>query len=426
MPQLPENWKVEAFAEIADYATGRTPARNEAAYWNESAAIFPWVSISDMEEYGTVIDTSERVTVAASEKVFRGRIVPAGTLLMSFKLTIGRIATLGVPAFHNEAIISIYPRAGVDQRYLGYFLSQVDYCDHQDRQVKGQTLNQSKIDRIPVVLPPIGEQGKIADVLDAVRVGIKFQERLESASTELKRAAMRELFTRGLRGEPQKETEIGPLPESWEVVQLGSLGKIGNGTTPNRRQDRYWQGGTIPWITSGMMYEREITDSKSRVTHAALDECSLPLLQPGAVLMAIVGQGKTLGHCAILGIEATASRHVGFIQPKIDVVSPRFLRGYLESQYGYLRQLASGNGSTRGALTGAILKGLCIPLPSFDEQREVVAILDAIDRKIDLHKRKSAVLEELFQALLHKLMAGEIRVTDLDLSALQPAEGVAP
>ena len=169
------------------------------------------------------------------------------------------------------------------------------------------------------------------------------------------------------------------------------------------------------------MYERHIGTSDTHVTQDAMKECSLPLLQPGAVLIAIVGQGKTLGHCAILDVEATISRHVGFIQPQVELISSGYLRSYLESQYGWLRQLASGNGSTRGALTGALLKGLAVPLPALDEQRDIVIILDAIDRKIALHQQKRAVLEELFQSLLHKLMTGEIAVSDLDLSALSPA-----
>jgi type I restriction enzyme S subunit len=60
--------------------------------------------------------------------------------------------------------------------------------------------------------------------------------------------------------------------------------------------------------------------------------------------------------------------------------------------------------------------------PTIDEQQEIVAVLDVIDRKIDLHKRKRAVLDELFKSLLRKLMTGEIRVDDLDLSALQPSD----
>lgn len=425
MNELPAGWTVEPFSEVARYATGRTPARANPMFWERGVNPTPWVAISDMEEFGTITDPSESISTVALKDVFRERIVPAGTLLMSFKLTIGRVATLGVPACHNEAIISIYPRQGVDQRYLGYFLSQVDYTDHQDRQIKGNTLNQSKIDQIQVSLPPTDEQERIADVLDRCRLGISIERAAERTSEELKRAAMRELFSRGLRGEAQKETEIGLVPKSWEIAPLGSLGKIGNGTTPNRRNSAYWQGGTIPWITSGRMYERHLSTSDTCVTRAAIKECSLPLLQPGAVLIAIVGQGKTLGHCAILDVEATVSRHVGFIQPKAELIASGYLRSYLESQYGWLRQLASGNGSTRGALTGAILKSLAIPLPALGEQQEIVAILEALDRKISIHRQKRDLLEELFKALLHKLMTGQLRVADLDLSALTSAPAYA-
>ena len=80
------------------------------------------------------------------------------------------------------------------------------------------------------------------------------------------------------------------------------------------------------------------------------------------------------------------------------------------------------SGSTKGALTCAFLRGLPVPLPpTLDEQRDIVAILDAIDRKIDLHQRKRAVLDDLSKALLHKLMTGEIKVDELDLSALERA-----
>lgn len=422
MNELPKGWTVEPFSQIASYTTGRTPARANPAYWAKGERQVPWVAISDMEQYGTIVETAESVSALAFESVFRERIVPAGTLIMSFKLTIGRVATLGIPACHNEAIISIFPREVVDQRYLGYFLSQVDYTDHQDRQIKGNTLNQSKIDQIQVVLPPSNEQSRIADVLDKCRLGINTERAAEKTAEELKRACMHELFRRGLRGEPLKETEIGPVPESWEVVPLGSLGKIGNGSTPKKTVPAYWNDGTFPWLTSAKVYDREIEVADQFVTDVALAECHLPRVQPGAVLMAITGQGKTLGHCAVLRIEASINQHIAYLQTNTERAEPGFIRGYLETQYEYLRQVASGGGSTKGALTCAFLKGLPVPLPpTLDEQREIVTVLDALDRKIGLHQQKRGVLEELFKALMHKLMTGEIAVSDLDLSALSMA-----
>jgi type I restriction enzyme S subunit len=112
---------------------------------------------------------------------------------------------------------------------------------------------------------------------------------------------------------------------------------------------------------------------------------------------------------------------VAYVQTDTTRANPGFLRGYLETQYDYLRQVGAGGGSTKGALTCAFLRSLPVPLPPLAEQNEIAEVLDAIDAKIALHQQKRAVLEELFKALLHKLMTGEIDVNDLDLSALQPA-----
>ncbi len=307
----------------------------------------------------------------------------------------------------------------VNSRLLFYYLLHPEVRESIAGKMEGSTGRQRVPERVvleyPVPNPPKEEQDKIAAVLWKIQRAIEVEEKLTATARELKQAAMRQLFTRGLRGEAQQETEIGSIPESWEVVQLGSCARIGNGTTPNRQHAAYWQGGNIPWITSGRMYERRISGSETHVTQTALDECSLPLLQPGAILMAIVGQGKTLGHCAVLDSVATVSRHVGFIQLHDKNISPEFVRYYLEGQYEYLRQLAAGNGSTRAALTSAILRSFSIPLPKPQEQNEIVAILNATVSKISLHERKQAALQDLFKTMLHQLMTGEIRVADLEI-----------
>lgn len=265
------------------------------------------------------------------------------------------------------------------------------------------------------------EQRSVGALINQVRIASRSEAKQLQHAKTLKRTATTNLFAHGLRAEEQKETEIGRLPESWDVVPLGTLGKIGNGSTPKRSVPAYWNGGSFPWLTSAKVYDREIEIADQCVTDTALDECHLPKLQPGAVLMAITGQGKTLGHCAVLKIEATISQHVAYLQTDTEKADPGFIRGYLETQYDYLRQVAAGGGSTKGALTCAFLKGLQVPLPSKDDQRELVTLLDALDVKIDLHRQRRHVLETLSKSLLNKLMIGEIAVSDLDLSALPPA-----
>jgi type I restriction enzyme S subunit len=419
----PEGWRVLPLSEVADYRAGRTPARARPDYWPTSGEGVPWVAISDMTDFGIVRDTKECISATALQRVFRGESVPAGTLIMSFKLTIGRVATLGIDACHNEAIISIYPRHGIDRDFLGYFLSQVDYHALQDRQVKGNTLNRAKIDRIAISLPPLEEQLRITAVLDLVRQAIRLGEESLRTSRVLKRSVMNALFTRGLRNSAQKETEIGRVPANWDVVPLGSLGHVGNGSTPKKSVSEYWSGGTFPWLTSAKVHEREVSEADFFVTATAMQECHLPIVEPGAVLIAITGQGKTLGHCAVLRMQATINQHLAYVATDLAKANPSFIRGYLETQYDYLRQVGLGGGSTKGALTCAFLQSIPIPLPrTIREQDEIVAILDAIDQRITLHRRKRAVLNTLFKALLRKLMTGELRIADLDLSGLPASQ----
>jgi type I restriction enzyme S subunit len=319
---------------------------------------------------------------------------------------------------------------GHDPRFLFFYLLHPDVRHYTAERMEGTTARQRVPDDVFLDLPfprfDEGDQAAVADALELVQKGVDLCSKHETVLRDLKSVTMRELFTRGLRGEPQKETEIGPVPEGWNVVRLGSLGRIGNGSTPKKGVREYWDGGTFPWLNSAKVYDRNIVAANAHVTAVALKECHLPILKPGAVLVAITGQGKTLGHCAVLGIEATINQHLAYLQPDLEQTNPRYVAGYLETQYDYLRQVASGGGSTKGALTCAFLRDLPLPMPpTKDEQDEIAGVIDAIDHKIDLHRRKKAVLEELFKSLLHKLMTGEVRVADLDLSAL-PAPEAAP
>lgn len=115
---IPKSWVWIRFGHLANYIMGKTPPRAEEQWWGTGC---PWVSISDMPESGRITQTKESVTNSAVSEKFGGKIVQAGTLLMSFKLTVGRVSILDIDAVHNEAIISIYPFAdekNIIQQYL--------------------------------------------------------------------------------------------------------------------------------------------------------------------------------------------------------------------------------------------------------------------------------------------------------------------
>ena len=115
---IPDSWVWIRFGNLVNYSMGKTPPRAESEWWGGD---IPWVSIADMPESGHLHETKESVTPTAFDKKFGNKISPAGTLLMSFKLTVGRVSILDVDAVHNEAIISIHPLVddtGTEKMYL--------------------------------------------------------------------------------------------------------------------------------------------------------------------------------------------------------------------------------------------------------------------------------------------------------------------
>lgn len=360
--------------------------------------------------------------IAADVQSSKFRFVPGDVLYSKLRPYLDKAILADSDGICTTELLVLRANEGIDPRYLAAVVHAPDFIEHA---VAGTTGSQHprtswhQIAAFPIPVLKAEEQEFFAYIVWNVHRALRACESAMAAAQELKRAVMGEVFTRGLRGEALKDSEIGPVPESWDVVPLGGLGRVGNGSTPKKSIGDYWSGGTFPWLTSAKVYDRNIVKADQFVTELALSECHLPIVQPGAILIAITGQGKTLGHCAVLDIAATTNQHIAYIATNMSKAVPSFVRGYLETQYDYFRQVGSGGGSTKGALTCAFLRDLPIPLPpTLAEQSEITAILDAIDAKIDLHKRKKAVLEELFRALLHKLMTGTIRVADLELSAL--------
>jgi type I restriction enzyme S subunit len=426
---IPTDWSTEPLGRVARFTAGRTPPRANLSFWEGANRGIPWVAISDMENYGTITDTAETITPSAFEQVFRRRIVPAGTMLMSFKLTIGRVSTLGIDACNNEAIISIYPRKGVDQRYLGYYLSQIDYADHQDRQVKGNTLNQDKLNRVPVVLPSLIEQKQIADVLDFVQQSFKVQRRAQERAQDLKAAAMRELVTRGLRGEAQKETPFGLVPEGWGISLLDQCAEVQTGVAKGRKLADQ-ETIQVPYLRVANVQDGHLDLTEIKIIEIRRSELERYLLRTGDVVLTEGGDFDKLGRGFIWRREldlCVHQNHIFAVRPKCDELLPEFFAYLAQSAYGkaYFLQVAHKT-TNLACINTAKLKAFPVLIPTLDEQRDITTVLDAIDRKIDLHKRKKAALEELFKSLLDKLMTGAIRVADLDLSALEGSGASVP
>ena len=175
---LPTTWRWVHFGSIADFSAGRTPSRRDTSFWNKGD--FPWITIADMEDGGTIQVTKESVSDRARTDVFKSEPAALGTMIMSFKLTIGKIARLGIPAFHNEAIIAIRPYLKEIDPFLFKVLPDFARSGETKGAIKGATLNRESISNILIPLPPVAEQHRIVAKVDEL---MALFDRLEDAHT---------------------------------------------------------------------------------------------------------------------------------------------------------------------------------------------------------------------------------------------------
>ena len=187
LPGFTDRWEVKRLGEISEIAMGRTPRRLNPAYWGTG---YKWLSIADLKTK-VVSESNEEITALAAAEI---TIVPKGTLLMSFKLSIGRLCFAGCDLFTNEAICS-FNRLKADPNFLYYALGRTDFSLYGKQAVKGYTLNKESLKIVEVRLPPLTEQTAIAAVLSDMDAELAALEERRDKTHALKQGMMQELMT---------------------------------------------------------------------------------------------------------------------------------------------------------------------------------------------------------------------------------------
>ena len=411
--RFPSDWKLSPIAESFDFT--KKPRSLDLSKNGDEIPFFPMNQIPLGRIHVSEFTSKPLVELGSGTYVENGDLMVA-KITPSFEN--GKQAIVDIEtdfAYATTEVIPMHGRKGEsDTLFLFFYLLhpevRADLAGKMEGSTGRQRLSKTVLGDRLIPLPPLPEQKKIAHILSTVRRAIEAQERIIQTTTELKKALMHKLFTEGLRNEPQKKTEIGLVPESWDVAELGALAKVGNGSTPKRSNQAYWEGGNIPWLNSTKIHDRFITEADQFVTPHAIKECHLPKVASNSMLIAITGQGKTLGNSAITRIETCINQHLAYAQFYSAKIVPDFVLWFMQTRYDYLRSIAHGGGSTKGALTCSFLKTLPIPIPSTDEQEEIVTTFHALDEKQGLAVAKQIVLQDLFRTLLHELMTANVRV----------------
>jgi type I restriction enzyme S subunit len=262
--------------------------------------------------------------------------------------------------------------------------------------------------------PPKPEQEKIAAVLWRVQRAIEIEKKLIATARELKQSAMHQLFTQGLRGELQTETELGPLPMSWEVVPLGRHAMAAQYGLSIRGNE----SGRLPILRMNCQVDGRVEFRDLQFVDVDDDTLSAFRLNDGDLLFNRTNSHELVGRMAIFRSQREVVFASYLIRLSLDQneLVPEFVNYYFNQStvQADLKRLAS-RGVSQSNINASKLREYPIPKAPPEEQREISHVLQAIDGKIDVHERKRATLEDLFKTLLHQLMTGEIRVAGLDI-----------
>lgn len=386
-----EGWWETTLGEVVEIIIGRTPPRNDVRFWTTNLDR-PFCTIADMTGQ-QVLPRREGVTESA-EKAGRARRVPEGALLMSFKLTLGRVGFAQVDLFPNEAIAWLRPkRPDVADRYLALALSTMDLQDHAGRAVKGRTLNRSSLKAIPILLPPLDEQRRIVDLIAAIDEAIEGSELYLSRVDEMLSAAAAEHLD-------------GPCPK----MPLGAAADVVIG---RQRSPKHATGDHIvKYLRAANVKDGQVLLHDVLMMNFTPAEQSTYALQPGDVL---VSEG--CGSLAQLGASARWHGDVGFpvcfqntllrLRAKRGVTIPGYLEHLARHAFrsGWWAGIASGTNIFHIGLERA--RRLPVPVPSLDEQESITELLNALGELAARSRTERARLIELRGALLSQLVSGD-------------------
>lgn len=373
----------KALGELCDVRIGRTPRRDSPQFWNGD---FPWATISELD--GSFITrTKEGITQLAIETVMPPP-VPAGTLLFSFKLSIGKMAIAGVPLHTNEAIAALVIRDSgeLDRDYLRYALMATSTGDGANHAVLGKVLNKAKVEALQIPLPSLEEQRRLVDLLSRAEGIVRLRREAWRKTSDLVPALFLDMF-----GDPASN------PKSWPLVLFGTLGQLDRGKSRHRPRDaRELYDGPYPFIQTG-----DVTNSGGHITRYMQTYSELGLAQsrlwPAGTLCITIA--ANIARTGVLNFDACFPDSVVGFTPSQDVTIE-----YIQHWLGFLQPTLERNApqAAQKNINLEILRNLPVPVPPIELQRQFAAKADAVRGIAAQQAAALTTAQATFDALLHR------------------------
>ncbi|WP_240307884.1 restriction endonuclease subunit S [Xanthomonas vasicola] len=375
---------------------------------------YPVYKVGDISR-GVLLDEgilrrSTNYVDAEAAAVLKGHIFPEGSILFAKigeALRLNRRAIIFREGLADNNVMGFKAAQGIDDGFLYHFLRTQDLAS-LSRSTTIPSIRKSDVEDITISLPPLAEQKRIAQKLDALLAQVDtLKARIDAIPTLLKR------FRKAVRASALKGDLLSDSKEdssAWNECTLSDLASVETGKTPDRSEANYWQAGSIPWVTSAATGLSFCKEAKEFVTPLALRECSLKLFSPGTLLLAMYGEGKTRGQVTELKIQAACNQACAAISVNGELALQSFVKLRLEENYEAIRKMAVGGNQPN--LNLGKVREIQFSLPSIATQTEIVlrveqlfAYADQLEAKVAAAKQR---IDALTQSLLAKAFRGEL------------------
>lgn len=400
LPRLPTGWAWTSLGDVLPLTYGKAlPERSR-----NGQGVYPVFGSSGL--VGTHSDS----------------IAPENAIIIGRKGSAGSVYRSQEPSWPIDTAYYTAGTSAINIDYA-YWLLIYNRLGSLDQSTAIPSLNRDIYSAVRIPLPPLNEQARIVSRIDELFAEISngeaalraTQEGLGNFHRSLLRAAVTGDLTRAWRGihrandsgadlilrvkaekaqaagtrrksmavasdEGSLTDDFSNLPEGWSVASFGELFNLFTGATPSRSSPGYWEGD-VPWVSSGEVAFCRIKQTKERITLAGLASSSTRLHPVGTVLLAMIGEGKTRGQCAILDIEAANNQNAAAIRVSETSIPPEFVYEFLTYRYEKTRR--DGQGGNQPALNLGKVARIRMPVPPLSEIRRIIEIIGEARTAID-------------------------------------------
>lgn len=387
MNNLSETLEWKKIGEIFDVKDG---THDSPKYVNSDLG-YPLVTSKNIKNSKLILDNCNYISKKDYDKINQRSKVDINDIIMPMIGTIGNpYLILEEPNYAIKNVALFKPKKDLSD-FLLYWLKS-DFIKRKFlNDAKGGTqkfVSLKYLRELPIPLPTLTKQKKIAQTLDKVQELITLRKNSIEKLDDLAKSLFIDMF-----GDPVSN------PMNWNKEKLGKLSEVKTGKTPSRKEPLYWDNGTENWATTTEVNKIYINGTEELITEYAITKCNLSIYPINTILMAMYGQGKTRGNVALLATKSTINQAFAAILPSKNI-NQKYLFNLLKNIYSFIRSL--GRGGNQENLNLEIVKNLEIILPPITIQNKFVKSIEKIEEQKVLYEEELKKLQESFDSLLQR------------------------